>query len=209
MRNKLIIKKNEYLKRDTTMYYHQLYRGYKKPGNPDFLNILKNTFNEEQYENLLVASFNVISILLDDLPDIIAEINLSNCMVVCVPRSKALNSYFDYQLMFYKAVKFTVSNISEITDGADCIVRHTDTLTTHLGKATMMGKIKDNFGNRPYPGITKDTCKINKNRIVNQNIILIDDIYTKTVNIDEDCIQALLDNGAKNVIFYSIGYTCR
>jgi predicted amidophosphoribosyltransferase len=61
----------------------------------------------------------------------------------------------------------------------------------------------------PYPGITKKTCTINYPGIYNQNIILIDDIYTNGVNIDEDCIQALLDSGAKNVIFYAIAYTRR
>lgn len=38
-------------------------------------------------------------------------------------------------------------------------------------------------------------------------ILLIDDIYTKTVNIDEDAIQALLNKGARQVFFYAIGYT--
>ena len=31
----------------------------------------------------------------------------------------------------------------------------------------------------------------------------------KSINIDEDCIQALLEAGAKKIIFYSIGYTRR
>ena len=41
--------------------------------------------------------------------------------------------------------------------------------------------------------------------IKGKNILLIDDLYTKSININEDMIQALLDNGAKSVIFYSIG----
>ena len=40
-----------------------------------------------------------------------------------------------------------------------------------------------------------------------KDIVLIDDLYTKTVNIDEDAIQALHDNGARSVIFYSVGKT--
>ena len=58
----------------------------------------------------------------------------------------------------------------------------------------------------PYPGITKDTCSIS-NEVKNKNILLIDDIYTNNINIDEDAIQALLDKGAKSVIFYSVGKT--
>jgi len=37
--------------------------------------------------------------------------------------------------------------------------------------------------------------------------LLIDDLYTRTVNIDEDAIQALLDKGAHSVAFYAVGRT--
>ena len=36
---------NEYLSRDCVGYYRDLYLGYREPGNPDFLNTLKNTLN--------------------------------------------------------------------------------------------------------------------------------------------------------------------
>jgi predicted amidophosphoribosyltransferase len=58
----------------------------------------------------------------------------------------------------------------------------------------------------PYPGITLDTCTISKN-IQSCNILLIDDIYTGNVNIDEDMIQALLISGATSVFFYAVGKT--
>ncbi len=61
-------------------------------------------------------------------------------------------------------------------------------------------------GEMPYPGITKDTCIISEN-IRGKDILLIDDLYTKTINIDEDAIQALLDYGAKSVVFYAVGKT--
>lgn len=34
-------------------------------------------------------------------------------------------------------------------------------------------------------------------------------IYTKSVNVIEDCIQALFDNGAKNVLHYCVAKTLR
>lgn len=55
----------------------------------------------------------------------------------------------------------------------------------------------------PYVGITHDTCNISE-EVDGKDILLIDDIYTKDVNIDEDAIQALYDKGAKSVTFYSI-----
>jgi phosphoribosylpyrophosphate synthetase len=63
-----------------------------------------------------------------------------------------------------------------------------------------------NDGEKPYPGITKDTCKISDN-VRGKDILLIDDLYTKTVNIDEDAIQALLNKGAKSIVFYAVGKT--
>ena len=205
MSNEFIVENNIFLKRNTIGYYHQKYTGFRQPGNPDFLNTLKNTFNLEPHKNLIEARDKVIEILKDDLPQIIKEQSMSNCMLVCVPRAKSLKSFSNSQLMFKEAIKIAANNIPGAIDGTDCIKRVVNTRTTHLGNASGIA----NDGDKPYPGITVATCEIDKTRIMNQNIILIDDIYTRNVNIDEDCIQALLDNGANKVIFYSIGYTRR
>jgi hypoxanthine-guanine phosphoribosyltransferase len=61
-------------------------------------------------------------------------------------------------------------------------------------------------GDMPYPGITKHTCKIS-NEVKGKDILLIDDIYTRTINIDEDAIEALLEKRAKSVVFYSVAKT--
>lgn len=58
----------------------------------------------------------------------------------------------------------------------------------------------------PYPGITKETCIIS-NDVKGKEILLIDDLYTETINIDEDAIQALIDFGANSVVFYALGKT--
>ena len=205
MSKEFIIERNNFLKSNTIGYYHQIYTGFRQPGNPDFLNTLKNTFDSEPHKNLIEARDKVIEILKDDLPQIIKEQSMSNCMLVCVPRAKSIKSFSNSQLMFKEAIKIAANNIPGAIDGTDCIIRVVNTRTTHLGNASGI----PNDGDKPYPGITVATCEINKTRIMNQNIILIDDIYTRNVNIDEDCIQALLDNGANKVIFYSIGYTRR
>ena len=48
---------------------------------------------------------------------------------------------------------------------------------------------------------------IAENNVIGKDILLIDDIYTKTVNIDEDAIQSLISKGANSVSFYAIGKT--
>jgi len=122
-------------------------------------------------------------------------------LTVCVvPRAKAENTYEANQLLFKKVVQYMINELN-FKDGSNYIVRHTNTRTTHRNRAGYGGD-----GEMPYPGITKKTCHIS-NKVNGKNILLIDDLYTKTINIDEDAIQALLDYGARSVIFYAVGKT--
>lgn len=203
------ITRNNFLRtRNVLGYFHQYYTGFGQPDNPQFILTLKNTFNGESITALRNAKKNVIDILLSDLPQIIEINNFTNCMCICVPRAKTESNYVNNQLLFKDAVKIATSQMNGVIDGTDTIIRVENTFTTHLSKATREGKVT-NDGEEPYPGITVDTCRIDKFKIMGKNIILIDDIYTKNINIDEDCIQALFNNGAKNIIYYSIGYTRR
>ena len=213
MSEKFIICRNSFLNKTTIGYHNRDYTGYGQPNNPDFLNILKNTFNNISVFDLIQAKQEVQNILLDDIPSIMKDNNFKNCVCVCIPRSKALTTYTPNQLFFRNAVRGATNQIDGIIDGSNFIIRYTNTRTTHLpettGRVTITGQVSENDGDLPYPGITKKTCRINTDKICNKNIILIDDIYTNGINIDEDCIQALLDAGAKNVIFYAIAYTRR
>ena len=138
-----------------------------------------------------------------DLPQILQELQLSTLTVCVVPRAKADDSYRANQLLFKSTIKTVVNELNGFEDGTEFIVRHTNTKTTHLRKP-----IEEyvNDGDEPYPGITDDTCNILSN-VQGKNILLIDDIYTQTVNIDEDAIQLLLDRGANSVVFYAVAKT--
>jgi len=205
------IPKNDFLSIDIQAYFNTYYVGYKQPGNPDFLNVLKNTFNEKTSMDLKKAKKSVYDILVEDIPQIIQKNHLNECALVGVPRSKAYSTYSDEQLLFNKTIKESYSDIYKkvpfykLFDGSEWITRVKNTRTTHIRKET---NGFNNDGALPYPEITKDTCDFAE-ELKGQNIILIDDIYTANVNVDEDCIQALLDCGAKSVVFYSIGYTKR
>ena len=217
---RFIIEKNNFLGIDTVGYFSEFYTHYREPGNPDYLNVLKNTFNDVSYNTLQQAKNIVVNNLIEALPEIITENNLNNCIVVCIPRAKNKNSYTANQLLFCEAVSTACQLLGDnVIDGTNVIIRNIDTKTTHLSRTTnrkgylensnIVTELIGNDGMEPYPGITKDTCYINKDSIINKDIILIDDIYTKTINIDEDAIQALYDNGAKSVIFYSVARTWR
>lgn len=213
MIQEFMIDPNEYLNQEIQGFYCCDYVGYNQPNNPDYINTLKNTFNYESKENLESALKTLISFLYDELYGLISAIAMDTLAItVCVvPRSKALQTYSHNQLLFRKAVSYVVDkliqddNLAElgisVENGTDFIIRHTNTRTTHLDKSGYGGD-----GELPYVGITKDTCTISP-KVRGKHILLVDDIYTKTVNIDEDCIQALLDNGAEFVDFFAVAKT--
>lgn len=207
--NKFIIEKNEYLNNIIYGYYHTDYLRMGKPGNPDFLNIPKNTFNDFNIEKLNDALKEIENILFHDIYEVYKQLQTKELTICVIPRSKA--NLEKTQLYFLEAVKIAIGNIcyeyneldNLIEDGTDYIKRHTNTYTTHLGDRVSK---YINDGPKPYPGITKDTCHISS-KVKGKHILLIDDIYTKNVNIDEDAIQALLDNGAASVTFYAVAKT--
>ena len=194
-----IFSHEEYLKSNVQGYYHTHYTGYQKLGNPDYLNDLKNTFNNYPKQKL----DNAIQQLDDVLENDLSQFN-SSLTVCIIPRSKAENTYNGNQLLFKKVIQHIIEK-KGFNDGSDYLVRHTDTKTTHLAHSPRGAQYAGN-GDMPYPGITKNTCNIS-NDVNGTDILLIDDIYTDGVNIDEDAIQALFDNGANSIIFYAVGKT--
>ena len=191
------IDKNEFLERNIDGFYHDDYTGMGNPGNPDYINDIKNTFGDFPKKKLKKACKNLYHVLKNDLPKFKEIDSLTICVV---PRAKAENTYTNKQLLFKGVVKIIINELGFV-DGSDYITRNTDTKTTHLSHTKYAGD-----GSMPYCGITKDTCDISDN-VKGKEILLIDDLYTKTVNINEDAIQALLDSGAKKVFFYAIGRT--
>ncbi len=200
---KFTINSNESLKQDTHAFYHTDYVGYKKPDNPYYINKFKNIYNNEYESSLNDAVQKLRNVLLEDLPKIRQTLQSKSLIVCVVPRAK--KNYEPNQVLFKTTVCEVVNQLPGFYDGTDYIIRHTNTRTTHLRPNIPN---YDNDGAKPYPGITADTCNIS-NKVKGKNILLIDDVYTKTVNIDEDAIQSLLNRGAQSVVFYAVGRTPR
>lgn len=165
----------------------------------------KNDITPYSNDVLQRAENKLANILIHDLPMILNYMNYSSLVVCVIPRAKRENYYRDNQKLFRYVVQWVINNkLNGFVDGTRYIIRHTDTATTHLAHNPMGNR---GTGDMPYKGITKETCNIANVR--GKNILLIDDLYTKTVGIDEDAIQALYDNGANKVLFYSVGKTVR
>lgn len=199
--NNFIIVSNEYLKVNIQAYYGHDYTTFGTYGNPDFINHLKNTFNNTHYSILQDSQREIFKILHEDLPQIINIHKDVNLIVCVIPRAKAESNYSYGQMLFRNAISSVVNDISNLANGTSYIIRKINTRTTHMDKSGRGGD-----GEMPYVGITKATCEISGD-VCGKDILLIDDIYTFGVNIDEDAIQALLDVGAKSVIFYSVAKT--
>jgi predicted amidophosphoribosyltransferase len=199
--NSFIIQSNAYLSKNIQAYYHQDYTAFGTPGNPDYINYLKNQFGDANVPKLQKGIDELKRILEMDLPKIRNFHKNINFIVCVIPRAKMESFYSQNQKLFKKVVSDVVDKLSGFYNGTTYIIRHANTRTTHMNRSGYGGD-----GNMPYPGITKDTCKIS-DELKGKDILLIDDIYTKTINIDEDVIQALFDKGAKSVLFYSLGKT--
>lgn len=199
--NSFTIQSNEYLTKNIQGYYHQDYTTFGAEGNPDFINHLKNQFGDTSPLILQRAQTELKRTLEEDflkIKNIYPDKHLTVCVI---PRAKTESSYSVNQKLFKKVVEEVANKLSGFSNGTDYIIRQRNTRTTHMNRSGYGGD-----GDMPYPGITNDTCKISP-EIKGKDILLIDDIYTKTINIDEDAIQALLEKGAKSVVFYSVGKT--
>jgi len=201
------IERNRFLTENIQGFYHTDFGGYQMPNNPNYLYKLKNDphHNWPGYR-LEEAQRILLRVLIDELPEVQAAINRNPLTVCVVPRAKADNSYQPNEMLFKATVKKAVNQLgNNFLDGTNYIVRHTNTKTTHLRQPM---ENFENDGLEPYPGISSDTCSFSPN-INEKNILLIDDIYTKTVNVDEDMLQSLLNRGANSVAFYAIGKTIK
>ena len=194
---------NKYLDLPVTAFYHVPYTKMGYPRNPDYLNVLKNTFNNFPQPKLLSASQELKKALQVDLPDVVQCLNIDSLVVCVVPRAKAQHVYRPNQQLFLATVQEVVQQATCLIDGTVYLHRHTNTKTTHLKNTNIK-----NDGLEPFPGITEQTCDISP-EIEGENILLVDDIYTPTVNIDEDAIQALCRRGARTVTFYAVGRVIR
>lgn len=199
--------RGKFISKSINAFYYSDYQG----GNSErretigtvenIITTLKNQFQDKSRDVLIQAQNNLIQILKSDLPQILQKVGKKSLTVCVIPRAKAEATYFPNQLLFKQAVIIAISKLNGFSDGTNYIIRHTDTRTTHLDRSGYGGD-----GNLPYPGITRETCTISDS-VRSKDILLIDDLYTETVNIDEDAIQALLDKDANSVVFYSLGKT--
>jgi len=170
-------------------------------GNTNYLNDLKNTYSSFSNHKLQSAVQELQQILQTDLPLILQSQRLDEMVVCVVPRAKAENAYRANQQLFRSTVQAVIQQIHGFVDGTSYLRRHINTKTTHLRRPIPN---YTNDGSEPYPGIIEETCEISPN-IGGKDILLVDDIYTPGVNIDEDAINALFKMGARTVIFYAVG----
>lgn len=193
-----------FLKQDTNAFYHADYNGggswQIRNSIENLIWTLKNDVDPfpDRIQNVAIQFSKILH---QDLPRILQIAKKNNLTVCVIPRSKTERHYRKDQLLFREIISLVVDKLANFDNGTKYIIRHTNTRTTHLDRNGEGGD-----GNLPYPGITKDTCTISE-KVESKDILLIDDLYTKTVNIDEDAIQTLLDKGANSVTFYSIGKT--
>ncbi|MBD3794125.1 MAG: phosphoribosyltransferase [Campylobacterales bacterium] len=196
-----IVEKNDYLSQNIRGFYHCDYTNMRERGYSYFLNELKNDNRDISSIWLDNAKSKLANILRQELPQVLKKMSWPQADVCVVPRAKPADYYHADQLFFSETVCRVATELRSLSNGCYFIKRHTKTKTTHR-------HFTDTIGSMPYPGISQDTCHISNN-VHGRNIILVDDIYTKSINIDEDLIQALLDQGVHAVCLYTVAKTVK
>jgi hypothetical protein len=190
---------DKFLDKDIDLYFHDHYYGFSSQKNRlKYVNYLKN--DRRHYDAVIRGCEDIAAkVLVKDLAELV---KFYGPLTVCgIPRSKRDAVYPVEKMGFKRAIRKAVAMNANLFDGLDYIIRHTDTLCTHL---SYWGGGGDGEG--PRPGLLRDTCHLSP-EIRGKNIVLVDDFYTAGVGIDEDGVQALLDAGAKSIIMYAFGCT--
>jgi acetylglutamate synthase len=144
------IEANQYLKRRVKAFYHTDYLKHKNPGNPDYLNVLKNDLRKRSSAELQAAVKELDEIMNLDFQQI--QSNVDKELTVCVvPRAKKEN-YFTPNQQLFRATVQRAAQCTGFIDGTNYIIRNTNTKTTHLAKTNI-----PNDGDMPSPGILKKT----------------------------------------------------
>ena len=193
------IGKDAFLDRDIDLYFHDHYYGFSSAENTiKYVNYLKN--DRRTFDKLIPASEDrAAAVLAADLTELVDEYGP---LTVCgIPRSKREDAYSPEKMGLKRAIRKAITMNPNLSDGLDYIVRHTNTLCTHRSYWGYGGD-----GEGPRPGLIRDTCYLSE-EISGKDIVLVDDIYTAGVGIDEDGVQAILNAGAKSVIMYTFGCT--
>ena len=191
--------KDAFLDRDIDFYFHAHYYGFSSAENTiRYVNYLKN--DRRDFDKLIAASEDrAAAVLAADLAELVG---VYGPLTVCgIPRSKREDAYPPEKMGLKRAIRKAIAMNPNLSDGLDYIVRHTNTLCTHRSYWGYGGD-----GEGPRRGLMHDTCNISA-EVAGKNIVLVDDIYTAGVGIDEDGVQALLDAGARSVIMYTFGCT--
>ncbi len=110
---------NNYLARPTKAFFRVQYLGMGRPGNPDYLNDLKNTFNSFPMNKLQNAAQDLHNVLCEDLLQISESLGLSSVVACIVPRAKSENSYHANQKLFRTTVQGVIPHISGMIDGTN------------------------------------------------------------------------------------------
>ena len=188
-----------FLDRDVDLYFHAHYYGFSSTENSiKYINYLKN--DRRTFDDRIATSEDKAAMVL--AVDLSELVNLYGPLTVCgIPRSKREDVYPSEKMGLKRAIRKAIAMNPLLSDGMDYIVRHTNTLCTHRSYWGYGGD-----GEGPRPGLIRDTCHLSS-EIAGKNIVLVDDIYTADVGIDEDGVQALLDAGARSVIMYTFGCT--
>lgn len=193
------------------IYFTDLYTRMGEEGNPDYINALKADNATAKTGSILQknAASLAYKVLQYSLSTLVEKGLVPKDPTVCyVPRAKREEHYVLRQLIFKHVLRDVVTDLG-YNDGIDYIRRVKNMPTTHrkdesycyfVGNPQIEVKVnrEENF--------IAQSCSFSE-EIRGKDIILVDDIYTYGVGIDEYTLLSLLEAGAKSVVLYALACT--
>lgn len=208
------------------------YTGYRNPDNPGFINTLKNDKNEEPCDIFLDFGIpSVFQVALSVAYKLHSEIALPGIMrdkgwtdaVVChVPRAKCFKHYTRRQLHLFDALRWAIEEVNsstsyKIEDGIDYLWRRRNRPTSHAHTANSPNEnwlfFLDKESMVIDPNLSyEESLGINTEALRGKKVILVDDIYTQGVSIDEMTISEISRRAGvplSDIVLYTLAYTGR
>lgn len=208
------------------------YTGYRNPNNPQFINILKNDTNDRprnlQHEGKTYSNFQIaLSIAYKlyseiALPGIMRDKGWTEAVVCHVPRAKCFKHYTRKQLHLFDALRWAIEEVNistsyKIEDGIDYLWRRGNRPTSHAHTANSPDENWLFFLDRESmvidPNLSyEDSLGIDTEALQGKKVILVDDIYTYRVGIDEMTISEISRRAGvplSDIVLYTLAYTGR
>ena len=199
-----VLEKNAFLDRNIRGFYHAKWYGSKKSKSLRYLEIIKQSpSNRQKQWRIDNASEVLYETLMQDLQHISRRMSNQSLTVCVSPGTKKDSLYGEEPRIFQQIVSSCANKLLDFFDGSSFIQRNKSKFFIFMNTPVnhLINRVRGD-----YRGEALDNCEFSE-EIKGRDILLVNEVYYKIINHDEDMVQALFEKGARSVTFYAVGYS--